>query len=112
MALPTIFVPRSLVDEAKAEAKQVVERALDGVFGLIDAAVKRRQSYAWAHEKALYHAGLVRRLRSTSIRIVDLRGKLRRHERKAMRFAALADARDPRLATACGICLDLPPPKD
>lgn len=103
MALPAIFIPRSLVDEAKAEARDMIERALVGVFGLIDAAIKRRQSYAWAHERALYHAALVRRLRATPLRIVDLAGKLRRHGRKALRFEALAEARDPRLAHACGL---------
>lgn len=106
MALPKIFIPRDIVESAKDEARDLVDRALVGVFGLIDSAIKRRQSYAWAHEKALYHAGIIRRLKSTSLRIVDLRGKLRRHEKRYMHFAALADARDPRLADACGICKD------
>ena len=40
MAFPKIFIPRDLIESAKDEARDLVERALVGVFGLIDAAIK------------------------------------------------------------------------
>lgn len=102
--IPALFVPKELTDAAREEARHVVDSALKGLFGIIDAQVKRRQSYAFAHEKAVFHEDLARRLRITSIRIIGKARKIRRHERLALRWGARAAARDPKLAQACSLC--------
>lgn len=98
-----IMIPREIEDEARAAAKALAERALDGVFGLIQGAIMRRQSYAFAHERAIFHAEMVKRLRVTPIRIFGIKRKIKRHARLGMRWTARATARDPRLAQACGL---------
>lgn len=98
-----IFVPREIADAARADAKALVERALDGVFGLIQGSIMRRQSYAFAHEQALFHMALAKALRTTTIKIFGKARKARRHDLAAMRWIAKATARDPRLAQACGL---------
>lgn len=103
MSLPKLLVPRDIRDAALEEARALATRALDGVFGLIRAETLRRQSYAYAHEQALFHEEMARRLTETPIRIVGKYTKIARHSRLAMRWAARAKARDPRLAQVCGL---------
>lgn len=98
-----IMIPREIVDAARKDAKALAERALDGVFGLIQASIMRRQSYAFAHEQAIFHHEMVRRLKATPIYIFGIKRKIRRHGRLAMRWTSRATARDPRLAQACGL---------
>jgi hypothetical protein len=98
-----IFVPREFADAARADAKALAERALDGVFGLIQGSIMRRQSYAFAHEQALFHGAMAKALRDTPIKIFGKARKIRRHARECMRWTAKASARDPRLAQACGL---------
>lgn len=99
----SILIPRAIYDDARDEARVLVERALDGVFGLIQGAIMRRQSYAFAHEQALFHRGMVSRLRATPIKIFGKARKIKRHGRMAIRWGAKAMARDPRLAKRCGL---------
>lgn len=98
-----LMIPREIEDEARRAAKAIAERALDGVFGLIQGAIMRRQSYAFAHEQAIYHNEMVKRLRSTPIRIFGKARKIKRHARQCLRWTARATARDPRLAQVCGL---------
>jgi hypothetical protein len=97
------MIPSEIVDAARAEAKALAERALDGVFGLIQGAIMRRQSYAFAHEQAIFHNEMVRRLKATPIKIFGIKRKIKRHARLGMRWTARAAARDPRLAQVCGL---------
>lgn len=108
--IPKLFIPRELEDAAREEARHIIDKALDGMFGLIQAAVLRRQSYAFAAEKAVYHDALVKELRKTKLRIVGRQRKIKRHERLAIRWRSVAKSRDPRLAQACGLyaCEDSP----
>lgn len=98
-----IMIPKSIVDDARADAKRLAERAIDGVFGLIQGAIMRRQSYAFAHEQAVFHRVMVAKLRATPIKIFGKAHKIKRHGRLAMRWTARATARDPRLAEVCGL---------
>lgn len=101
--IPALFVPKAIEDAAREEARALAERALDGAFGLIQAAIMRRQSYAFAHEQAIYHSIMAKRLRETAVAIFGKARKAKRHERQALRWGARAKARDPRLAQACGL---------
>lgn len=97
------MIPKAIEDEARRAAKALTERALDGVFGLIQGAIMRRQSYAFAHEQAIFHTEMVKRLRATPIKIFGKHRKIKRHARRGMRWIARATARDPRLAQVCGL---------
>ena len=97
------MIPKSIEDAARAEAKRLAERALDGVFGLIQSQIMRRQSYAFAHEQALFHNAMSRALKATPIKIFGKARKIKRHARLGMRWTAKATARDPRLAQVCGL---------
>ncbi len=98
-----IMIPKSIVDAARSDAKALAERALVGVFGLIQSEIMRRQSYAFAHEQAIFYTEMVKRLRETPIKIFGIKRKIRRHGRLGMRWGARARARDPRLAQLCGL---------
>lgn len=106
MALPRILIPRELEREALDRAAKLAHDAMVRVFGLIQAEIMRRQSYAWAHERALYFQELARLLRASPIRILGIARKIKRANRRSIHFAALARARDPRLAQACKLCGD------
>lgn len=97
-----IFVPKEVIDEAKDFARETVDTALKGLFGIIDAQIKRRQSYAFAQEKAVFHKRMTERLPLVpGLRLVKPR--LRRHHRLHVRWEAKAFARDPKLSLACGL---------
>lgn len=97
-----IAVPKEVITEAKDFARETVDNALKGFFGIIDAQIKRRQSYAFAHEKALFHKRMVEKLPSLSdLALLDWRVK--RHRKKMVKWEAKAFSRDPGLATACGL---------
>lgn len=104
MTLPAIFTPREIRDAAATAARETLDRAWAGLFNLIESELARRRSYAFAHEKTLYHGEMASRLAATPIRILGVQRKIRRHARLAMRWGAKAHARDPKLARACGIC--------
>ncbi len=99
----SLLIPREITDAAREEARALTERALEGVFGLIRAVILRRQSYAFAHEQAVFHAVMARRLPATPLKIVGKLRKARRHARLAQRWSARAIARDPQLAQRCGL---------
>lgn len=96
-----IVVPRYAVDAARDVARDTVRQALAGVFGLIDKDLERRQSAAFAHEKAIEHAELARTL--PDVIRVGVGWRVRRHLRLANRWAAKAKARDFALALALGL---------
>jgi hypothetical protein len=98
-----IFIPRELVDEAKSFARDTVDRAMQGMFGLIDAAVKRRQSYGFAQEKSLFHQRMFQRLPIMVPNLKLLGPRMRRHLRLHVKWEAKAFARDPKLSAACGL---------
>lgn len=102
--LPALFIPKSIRDEASAFARDTVKQALTGMFGLIEAALARRQSAAFAHEKALYHERMSQLLAATPLRIANRAGRVKRHARLGMRWSAKAYARDAALALACMLC--------
>ena len=101
-----LMVPREIEDAARDEARHVVDRALDGLFGLAEAQIKRRQSYAFAHERAVFHSTMARDLPIKLPGLWWLHARVRRHQRLAVKFWALAHARDPALAQHCigGAC--------
>lgn len=111
MPLPKLFIPPEIYEAAEDEARHVIDRALDGLFGIIDGQIKRRQGYVFAHEKALFHANMVAGLVATNIRIIGKERKIRRHARLSLRWDAKARARDPELLAACKLCIDQPDPK-
>lgn len=98
-----LMVPSSITDAAREEAQRITTRAIDGMFGLIQGMIMRRQSYAFAHEQAVYHREMVRLLRATPIKIFGKHRKIRRHARAALRWTAKATSRDSRLAQRCGL---------
>ena len=96
-------VPRYVVDEARTFARDSTRAALAAIFGddgLIDRELERRRSAAYALERSRFHGRMVDAL--------PLLGgvpkwRIRRHERLAMRWSALAVARDPRLVFDCSL---------
>jgi hypothetical protein len=97
-----IAIPKGIVDEAKGFARDTVDRVLTGMFGLVEAQVLRRQSYAFAHEKALFHRRMSQ-LIGTVPGLVGAGWRTRRHAKLALRWEAKALARAPSLAKACGL---------
>jgi hypothetical protein len=95
------------VSQAKDFAFDTVTKALQGVFGLIDAELERRRSYGFAVQRTLECRKLAALLRGTALRIVGKQGRIRRLLKRALRWEAKAYARDPALADACLSCVDL-----
>lgn len=91
-----IVVPKYAVDAARDVARDTVRAALSGVFGLIDKDLERRQSAAYAHEQAIFHAEMARTL--PDVIRVGVGWRVRRQLRLAAKWAAKARARDGALA--------------
>lgn len=95
------MIPGYIVNEARTYARDTTRAALESLFGadgLVDRELARRRSAAFALERSRFHGRMADAL--------PLLGhvapwRLRRHERLALRWGALAVARDPRLATVC-----------
>jgi hypothetical protein len=100
-----LLIPREIVKDAEQFASDKVDEVLKGMFGLIQAATLRRQSFAFAQEKALFHERMLYRLTrdGKALRIAMLRARIRRHTRLALRWSSLAYARNPDLSRACGV---------
>jgi hypothetical protein len=96
-----IVVPRYAIDAAKDVARDTVTKALAGMFGLIERDLERRQSAAFAHERAIFHREMARTL-PLVIR-VGVGWRVRRQLRLANRWAAKARARDGALAIVLGL---------
>ena len=99
----SFFIPKEVVTEAKNFARNTVDRAMQGMFGLIDAAVKRRQSYGFAQEKSVFHKRMAERLPIMVPNLKLLGPRIRRHIRLHVKWEAKAFARDPKLSAACGL---------
>lgn len=96
-----IAIPQSVVDEARTFARDTVDRAIEGLIGIVDRAIRRRQSYGFAHEQALFHRRMAESL--ATLDLVGKRWRVRRQKRLAVRWEAKAWARTPQLAGACGL---------
>lgn len=97
------MIPAYVTREARTFARESVRQGLAAIFGdegLIDRELDRVRSAAYALERSRFHARM-----TDALPLLGgvPRWRIRWHERRAMRFAALAVARDPRLADHCSL---------
>lgn len=93
MALPSILVPKSVAQEARAFARDTVTSALQALGHFVESELERRRSAAFAHEKAIFHARM----------LVTWGRRPRWHRWRAAVWSNRAYARDSVLAAACGL---------
>lgn len=102
--LPKIVIPKAMREDAEKFARDKVTEALQGLFGLIEKQIERRQSAAFAAEMSLKHERLAFLMHNAPFKIVARDARVQRQQRLAMRWSATAYARNAVIAGACKIC--------